>query len=120
MLEGETIPLGVVAWGHGGRQGSVPVFHIRGPRLTPSDFQAVVAGFPAIESHWILLFRGSGAFARKLAAPERSTFSSDCDSMFENDPVGMAPLLKILRTKPDIPFEELTDGLGKVTADWYS
>src|SRR5438105_4004165 len=41
LLEEETNIVLVIAWGHGGRQGSVPVFHVRGPRLTSGDFQKV-------------------------------------------------------------------------------
>src|ERR1043165_1081096 len=32
-LAGQTNPLVVIAWGHGGKQGSTPVFHVRGPRI---------------------------------------------------------------------------------------
>src|SRR5205823_3843749 len=35
-LAGETNPVVVIAWGHGGRQGNTPVFHVRGPRITPA------------------------------------------------------------------------------------
>src|SRR5580765_4020296 len=34
-LAGQTNPLVVIAWGHGGMQGATPVFHVRGPRLAP-------------------------------------------------------------------------------------
>src|SRR6516225_9835410 len=29
-----TNPLVVIIWGHGGKQGNTPVFHVRGPRIT--------------------------------------------------------------------------------------
>src|SRR5438445_9184752 len=61
-LAGETNPVVVIAWGHGGRQGNTPVFHVRGPRITPTDFQSLAGKLPAAQSRWILLFRGSGAF----------------------------------------------------------
>ena len=32
-----TNSLVVMLWGHGGTQGNKPVFHVRGPRLTPAD-----------------------------------------------------------------------------------
>src|SRR5438477_2236282 len=32
LLTGQTNAVIVIAWGHGGRQGSAPVFHVRGPR----------------------------------------------------------------------------------------
>ena len=42
-------PLVVFAWGHGGAQGATPVFHVRGPRVTPDDVQAVAS--------WVLAHR---------------------------------------------------------------
>jgi hypothetical protein len=119
-LAGEANPLVVIAWGHGGKQGNAPVFHVRGPRLTPADFQTLASRIQAGQSHWILLYRGSGAFARRMAAPGRSILTSDCDSIFENDPVGMAALLKILRADPKVSFEDLAGQFGKATAAWYA
>src|SRR5205085_4985858 len=60
MLTGRTNPLVVMAWGHGGKQGNTPVFHVKGPRLTPADFKAVADHAGTRQSKWILLFRGSG------------------------------------------------------------
>ncbi len=40
-LAGGTNPLVLIAWGHGGRQGNTPVFHVRGPRITAADFKAL-------------------------------------------------------------------------------
>src|SRR6266852_5395399 len=80
-LAGETNPLVVIAWGHGGRQGSTAVFHVRGPRLAPADFQSLAGKLPAAQSGWILLFRGSGAFASQLAGPSREVISSESETM---------------------------------------
>ena len=68
---GQTEPLVVVAWGHGGKQGSTSVFHaVRGPRITAGRFQAVGVKRrwqATEESQWILIFPGSGSFASQLA-----------------------------------------------------
>jgi len=118
MIPGNAAPVMVVAWGHGGKRGATPVFHVRGPRLTPADFLSVGAGFPG--SRWILLFRGSGAFARQLAAAQLEILSSECDTMFASDPVGMSVLLKSLRNDPGISFEGLARKFGSATASWYA
>ena len=58
----------VIVWGYGGKQGSTPpVFHVRGPRITPTDFTTFAQKTESIESYWLLCFRGSGYFAAKLA-----------------------------------------------------
>ncbi len=119
MLAGETNPVVMIAWGHGGRQGSTPVFHVRGPRLTPADFHAVADKIPAA-SHWILLFRGSGAFASQLAGPGRHVLSSESETMFNSDPVSMSLLLKLVKTNPKISFAKLAEELGRTTAAWYT
>ena len=54
LIAGSTNPLVVVVWGHGGRQGSTPVFHVRGPRITPTDLSAFAEKAASLESHWIL------------------------------------------------------------------
>src|SRR5262249_15740436 len=94
-LAATTNPLVVVAWGHGGRQGSVPVFHVRGERLRPEDFQAFADAFSGQATRWVLLFRGSGAFARQLAGQKRWTLSSESEASFTSDPIGMSVLLKL-------------------------
>src|SRR3954470_2476464 len=38
-LQANTNALTVLAWGHGGKQGSEPVFHVRGPRIPARDFK---------------------------------------------------------------------------------
>src|SRR5688500_10530777 len=52
-------PLVMVIWGHGGPQGTKPVFHVRGPRLDAADLAAFAAAAGDRESHWVLYFRGS-------------------------------------------------------------
>ena len=118
-LAGRTNGLLIVAWGHGGRQRDVPVFHVRGPRLTPADFKTLADALPGGESRWILLFRGSGAFAAQLAADQRFILSSERDTMFDSDPVGMSLLPQMARGKPSVSFRKLSEGLGRATTAWY-
>ena len=54
-LAKETNSLVMIAWGHGGRQGSTPVFHVRGPRITAADFKALASQVAAADSRWILM-----------------------------------------------------------------
>ena len=75
-LAGQTNPLVLIAWGHGGMQGKTPVFHTRGPRLSPQDFKTLASEGAQAVSHWILAFRASGKFANELAAPNRKILSS--------------------------------------------
>ncbi len=119
MLAAGTKALVVIAVGHGGRQGSTPVLHVRGPRLTPADFEALAAQVPTVESRWILMFRGSGSFATKLAGAKRQILSSECETMFTSDPIGMNVLLKILREQPTLSFGALAEELGSATVAWY-
>ena len=109
----------VVAWGHGGRQRNIPVFHVRGPRITAADLHAVAKHAAAAESRWVLMFRGSGAFAAELAGEGRQIISSEGETMFSDDPVGMPLLLKLLNEKPELSFQELANELGQATAAWY-
>jgi hypothetical protein len=118
-LAGQTNPVVVIAWGHGGTQGQTPVFHVRGPRLTPADFKEFAARMPEAPSCWLLFFRNSGAFARELAAPNRQIISSEKDTSFNSDPVGMAVFLKILRANPRHTMDSLSRELGRATAAWY-
>ena len=119
-VAGTTNPLVVIAFGHGGRQGTTPVLHVRGPRLIPADFAALAALLKQAPSHWLLLFRGSGAFAHNLAGEGRQIFASECDTSFSSDPIGMTVLLKILRANPSISFPDLGAQAGKAIASWYS
>lgn len=118
-LAGQTNPLVVIAWGHGGKQGSTPVFHVRGPRIKPEDFKTLAGAAPAAESRWILFFRGSGSFGRQLAGESRHILSSESDTMFTSDPIGMTALLKLARARPELSFRAMSEELGRAIADWY-
>jgi transglutaminase-like putative cysteine protease len=109
-------PLVVFAWGHGGMQGATPVFHVRGPRVTPDDLAGVVGTRPALA--W-LFFRGSGRFAARLAGPSRSVFSSDDAVASASDPVGFERLLDAWRAREDDDFDALAARVGRATAGWY-
>jgi len=115
-----TNPVLLVAWGHGGNQGSTPVFHVRGPRIAPNDFAEFARRMGTNRSNWVLLFRGSGAFARALAGPGRQILSSECDTPFTSDPIGMTLLLKLVRDEPSLPFETLAQKFGASVQRWYA
>ncbi|MEP6662253.1 MAG: DUF3857 and transglutaminase domain-containing protein [Verrucomicrobiota bacterium] len=117
-LAGSTNPLLVVAWGHGGLQGRTPVFHVRGPRLTPADFKTLAASTTAA-SDWILFFRGSGKFAQELAASERRIISSENETIYGSDPVGLSILLKKLKSDSTLNFVKAGHELGSGVASWY-
>jgi len=119
LIGGSTNPLVVVAWGHGGKQGSTPVFHVRGPRITPADFPAFADKTASLESFWLLSFRGSGYFAAKLVGVHREILSSECDTMFNSDPVEMSLILSNVREGPADSFEIFANNLGRAIADWY-
>ena len=119
-LAGETNALVVIAWGHGGRQGKTPVLHVRGPRITAADFKAVASQAAARESRWVLMFRGSGAFASELAGEGRQIISSEGETMFSDDPVGMPLLLKMAKEKPELAFAGAGEELGRATEAWYT
>ncbi len=119
LLAGSTNPVVVIAWGHGGKQGNTPVFHVRGPRITAADFKALADQLGTAESRWLLMFPGSGTFAGQIAGGHRQILSSECDTMFTSDPVGMSLLLKVAREKPALSFEAAGAELGKLTANWY-
>jgi hypothetical protein len=120
LLSETTNPVVVMAFGHGGMQGATPVLHVSGPRLTARDFSALAAQLNRSPSRWVLFFRGSGAFARQLAGEGRQILSSECDTPFTSDPIGMGVLLKIVRANPAIAFQEALVKAGKGIADWYS
>jgi hypothetical protein len=116
----------VVVWGHGGKQGEQPVFHVRGPRLRPDDFKALATSSGA--SRWILMFRGSGSFAHEIVSTQARdsanderplVLSSDADQMFGNDPIGSAVLVQTVRRRPEISFEDLCRDFGKAVTSWY-
>src|SRR5436190_7518853 len=118
-LSGLTNSVVVIVWGHGGKQGSTPVFHVRGPRLTPADFGELAAGFRGPVSRWLLMFRGSGAFARQLAGEHREILSSECETTFASDPIGASLLLKLARSAPDSSFDRLAQNFGRAIGGWY-
>jgi hypothetical protein len=118
-LAGTTNPLVVIAWGHGGKQGATPVFHVRGPRLTPADFSEF-AGPANADSNWILVFRGSGGFAQRLTRKGRQVLASDRAEEFGSDPMTLSLLLKAARNQPELPFDRLAQELGRATQDWYA
>src|SRR5207247_616342 len=66
----------VFAWGHGGMQKTTPVFHVRGPRITPDDFKKVADAHSG-ESRWLLFFRGSGSFAKALCGDGREIVATE-------------------------------------------
>ncbi len=109
----------VIAWGHGGQQGRTPVLHVRGARITAADMAGMAGQLHAAESHWILLFRGSGGFGRQLAAPGRQIVTSEFETSFTSDPIGMAVLLRLVRARPTISFDEVAHQFGRATASWY-
>jgi hypothetical protein len=119
MLTKQVNSLVVMAWGHGGKQGNTPVFHVRGPRITAADFSALADQIAASESSWVLSFRGSGFFAAQLAKDKRQILSSESDTMFNSDPVESSLLLKIIRDRPAIPVDTLSKEIGRATVDWY-
>src|SRR5439155_25795221 len=102
----------------GGKQGNASVFHVRGPRITPADLKAV-ADQARVESRWILLFRGSGAFASQLAGEHRQIISSECETMFSSDPIGMPVLLKLANANPQVTFVALAEDFGRAIVAWY-
>jgi transglutaminase-like putative cysteine protease len=118
-LSGATNPVVIIAWGHGGKQGYAPVFHVRGPRITPADIQALAGKLPTA-SRWVLLFRGSGSFASQLAGPGRAILSSESETMFNSDPISIQLLVKILRADPRLAMGKLSEKLGQASAAWYS
>jgi len=118
-LSGLTNSVVVIVWGHGGKQGSTPVFHVRGPRLTPADFQAFSRKIPTA-ARWVLFFRGSGAFASQLAGSGRTILASEAATMFNSDPVSMQLLVKVFKTDPELSFGKLAEKLGQLSAAWYA
>jgi len=118
-LATEKAPLVVVVWGHGGQQRTTPVLHVRGPRLIPGDFAVVADQANAPESRWVLLFRGSGAFAKKLANEHREIISSEFETAFTSDPIGMPLLIKLLSEGKERSFDQLASEFGRATAAWY-
>lgn len=118
-LQNEKSPLILIAIGHGGLQGSTPVFHVTGPRLEPRDFKALAESVSNQQSHWVLLFRGSSAFAEQIKGDNRFIISSEKKDIASGDPIGIALLLKILNQNPNVDFLGAAKSLGAETARWY-
>jgi len=115
----DTDPLVVFAWGHAGLQKTTPVFHVRGPRITPVDFSTFAASVSKIPSRWVLLFRGSGSFAKAIRSPQAAVISSEFETAFNSDPVGIDLLTGILRAHAGTDFSKLAGMLGEKTTAWY-
>ncbi len=118
-LAGTTNPVVVIAWGHAGKQGSAPVFHVRGPRITAEDFEAFAESVAAPSWQWVLMFRGSGAFASRVAGSSSLVVSSDAGTVFGSDPLGMTVLLGTLREKTKAEARELFGDFGRAVGAWY-
>jgi transglutaminase-like putative cysteine protease len=119
QLPASTNPVVAFIWGHGGMQGQAPVFHVRGPRLTPGDFKQFADKATTGPSTWVLMFRGSGHFATDLSSPQRHIIASEGESVFRNEPVGMSVLVKLLRTKPNSTLRGVADAFGPAVAKWF-
>ena len=116
-LKDAPVPCAFLVFGHGGMQGSVPVFHVPGPRLIPDDFAAVAGAVPA--SSWLLFFPGSGNFARQLQAPGRTLLASEAgDQVFTEDPRGFGFFLAALARENDLT--RLGEATGAATYAWYN
>ncbi len=112
-------PVVVIAWGHGGQQRSTPVLHVRGPRLTSEDFSTVAEQLGTVDSRWVLLFRGSGSFGRKLAKEHREILTSEFETAFSSDPIGMPLLIRLVSDDKHQSFELIAAEFGRATAGWY-
>ncbi|HLH54984.1 MAG TPA: DUF3857 domain-containing protein, partial [Verrucomicrobiae bacterium] len=110
----------VIIWGHGGQQGNAPVFHVRGPRITPEDVSAVCSKLPTANSQWLLMFKGSGAFGKALAGLGRQILSSDNSRGLGSDPVSLPLLARIVQQTPGITLKQLAQKVGPAVADWYA
>lgn len=111
-------PLVVFMWGHGGVQGTKPVFHVRGPRLDAADLASFAEAAGRRPSSWALFFRGSGSFAEAVVGPARQVLASEHRVAFRSDPVGMELLIEALRGMPE-SFDLLARRVGAETGRWY-
>ena len=118
-LAGRTNPLAVIVWGHGGTQGRTPVFHLRGPRLESADLKSFADQTGTTSSRWVLLFRGSGHFARAISGENRQIISSEYNTAFTSDPIGLPLLLQIAQANPTRSFVAAGEELGRAVAAWY-
>lgn len=108
----------LLAFGHAGRMGRTPVFHVRGPRVTPEDLRRLAAaGRP---SQALLFFRGSGAFARALEGVAQVRLASDHESAWSSDPIALDVLLRLWRAEPGADLAALAQRLGPAVEQWYA
>lgn len=118
-LEGGAEPLVVFAWGHAGMERTTPVFHVRGPRITPDDFATVAAAAAKVPSRWVLLFRGSGSFAKAVQSAQTEVLSSESGTVFASDPVSVDLLTGIMREHAGVDFATLSNLYAAKTVAWY-
>jgi len=105
-----------IIFGHGGTQGATPVFHVPGPRLTPTDLLDVAGANSA--STWLLFFPGSSAFAAEIQAPQRTVLASEAGQVFSQDPISFGLFLDLLKSEADL--NRLAAQLGAATDHWYT
>ncbi len=115
-LSNSTDPMVVFMWGHGGVQGRDPVFHVKGPRITPGDLHAFAIKSP---SRWILFFRGSGSFARVLHSTGREALTTENDTMLGGDPIGASLFFKLFHSNPGGEFPFLSQSWATSVNSWY-
>jgi len=103
-------------FGHGGTQGSTPVFHVPGPRILPTDLIGVANASPV--STWLLFFPGSKAFATEVQGPQRAVLATEADLAFTEDPISFGLLLDLMKSDTDLNV--LGPKLGAATDHWYA
>jgi len=94
------------------------VFHVRGPRLAPSDFKGLASQAMDGSQDGILMFRGSGGVCEELAGNNGQILSSestDVPPVIDRD--GSA--VKLARAKPDMAVRFVERGIRRATAAWY-
>ncbi len=102
--------------GHGGTQGTDPVFHVPGPRLTAPDFATLAGASDA--STWLLFFPGSSAFAGAMQGPKRVVLATEAGQVYDQDPISLPLFLALFNSEPDL--DKLAPQLGVATDQWYT
>jgi transglutaminase-like putative cysteine protease len=110
-------PRVLLAFGHAGSMGRAPVFHVRGPRVTPDDLGLLAHAGQPFQA--LLFFRGSGVFARALAGAQ-TRLTSDRDRPFGSDPVALEVWLRLWRAEPGADLVTLARRLGPGVEQWYA
>ncbi len=105
-----------ILFGHGGTQGTTPVFHVPGPRILPTDLAGLAGASPA--STWLLFFPGSKAFAVEVQGPQRTLLTTEADQIFSEDPISFGLFLDLLKNSSDLSV--LGPQLGAATDHWYT